>query len=287
MATRISPLADIDSRAELGRNVEIGPFCRIGPNVQLGDGCLLDSHVTIIGHTRIGSGNRFWPNAVIGAEPQDLGFLDAKTYLEIGEGNIFREGVTVNRGAEKEDRTTRIGNRNMLMANSHVAHNCRLRNNVILVNGVLLGGHVHVQDGAIISGNSVVHHFATVGTLAFVSGGCRVMRDLPPYMLATGSDKPTLKTVNHIGMHRAGISEETIRVIKRAHRLLFREYKKTEAVRNGFLAELDGVLPFELTVLLSFIEQQAHGRLGRAREAIRIGPEINTDAPADSQRRAA
>ena len=287
MATRISPLADIDSRAELGRNVEIGPFCRIGPNVQLGDGCLLDSHVTIVGHTRIGSGNRFWPNAVIGAEPQDLSFLNTMTYLEIGDENIFREGVTVNRSAEKEDRTTRIGNRNMLMANSHVAHNCRLHNNVVLVNGVLLGGHVHVQDGAIISGNTVVHHFATVGTLAFVSGGCRVMRDLPPYMLASGSDNPTLKTINHIGMRRAGISEETIQVIKRAHRLLFRGYKKTEAARNSFLAELDGALPFELTVLLSFLEQQARGRLGRAREAIRIAPEGNIDKSTETQRRAA
>jgi UDP-N-acetylglucosamine acyltransferase len=269
MPTRISPLADVDPRAELGRDVQIGPFCRIGADVQLGDGCILDSHVTIVGHTRIGDRNRFWPNAVIGCEPQDRSFIDAATTLEIGDDNVFREGVTVNRGAEKEDHVTRIGHRNMLMANSHVAHNCRVHNNVILVNGVLLGGHVHVQDGAIISGNTVVHHFTTVGTLAFVSGGCRVPHDIPPYMLAAGSDNPTLKTINLIGMRRAGICEATIRVIKRAHRLLFREHKKAEAVRETFISELDGVLPFELTVLLTFLEQQARGKLGRAREAFR------------------
>lgn len=269
MATRISPLADVDPRAELGVNVEIGPFCRIGPQVSLGDECVLSSHVTLVGRTTVGAGNRFWPNAVIGTEPQDLSFRSGHTRLEIGDGNIFREGVTVNMGAEKEDHTTRIGHRNMLMANAHVAHNCRLYNNTILVNGVLLGGHVHVQDGAIISGNTVVHHFATVGTLAFVSGGCRVPHDIPPYMLAAGSDKPTIKTVNVVGMKRAGIAEETIRHIRRAHRLLFREHRKVEEVRHWFEQELQGVFPPELTTLLTFLEQQSRGKMGRAREAFR------------------
>jgi UDP-N-acetylglucosamine acyltransferase len=170
----------------------------------------------------------------------------------------------------------------MLMANSHVAHNCRLHNNVILVNGVLLGGHVHVQDGAIISGNTVVHHFTTVGTLAFVSGGCRVPHDIPPYMLAAGSDNPTLKTINIVGMRRAGISEPTIRVIKRAHRLLFREHKKGDAVRELLLDELNGVLPIELTTLLKFLEQQAGGKLGRAREAFRDSAGHAATGPAEA-----
>ena len=113
----------------------------------------LQSHVTIVGHTTIGERNRFFSNAVIGGEPQDVSYNGAPTRLEIGHENVFREGVTVNRGAEKEDHTTRIGHQNLLMANSHVAHNCHVHNRVILVNGVLLGGHAHVQDGAIISGN--------------------------------------------------------------------------------------------------------------------------------------
>jgi len=142
----------------------------VGPDVVLGDGCRLDSHVVISGHTSVGCNNRFFPHAVIGAEPQDYSYTGSPTRVLIGDDNVFREGVTVNRGAEKEDHVTRIGHRNLLMANSHVAHNCHIHDGVVLVNGVLLGGHVHVHDGAIISGNAVVHHFATLGTLAFVGG---------------------------------------------------------------------------------------------------------------------
>ena len=180
MPVKISHLSQVDPRAELGENVDIGPFCCVGPDVFLGNGCQLVSHVTITGHTTIGERNRFFPGAVIGAEPQDLSYDGAPTRVEIGHENVFREGVTVSRGAEKEDHTTRIGHQNMLMANSHVAHNCHVQNRVILVNGVLLGGHVHVHDGAIISGNCVVHHFSTVGMLAFVSGGSARSRTTCP-----------------------------------------------------------------------------------------------------------
>lgn len=284
MPTRISSLADVDPKAELGSNVEIGPFCRIGPDVQLGDDCVLDSHVVIVGRTTIGRGNRFWPNAVIGGEPQDKGFnAQADTQLHIGENNQFREGVTVHRGAEKEDGVTRIGNGNLLMANSHVAHNCRLFDNTILVNGVLLGGHVHVQDGAIVSGNTVVHHFSTLGRLSFISGGCRVPHDIPPFMLAAGSDNPTIKTINVVGMKRAGISLDVIRIIRRAHRLLFRDHKKLEAAQSILGEELGGVFPLELSTMFTFLEQQSQGRMGRARENQRK-PDANTE---DTQRRAA
>lgn len=269
MATTISSLSQVDSRAKIGDGVVVGPFCVIGPDVTIGDNTVLDSHVSITGHTTIGCGNRFWPNAVIGAEPQDVSYSESPTYLEIGDHNLFREGVTVNRGAEKEDNTTRIGNNNMLMANAHVAHNCHVFNNVILVNGVLLGGHVHVHDGAIISGNSVVHHFTTVGRLAFVSGGCRVPHDIPPFMLAAGSDNPTIKTINLIGMRRAGFSEPTIRAIKKAHRLVFREHKTVDVAAELLAETLDGTIPLELTCLLEFIERQSQGNMGRAREAVR------------------
>jgi UDP-N-acetylglucosamine acyltransferase len=269
MPTRISDLAEVDPRAEIGTDVHIGPFCRVGPHVEIGDGSQLQSHVAIMGHTSAGRNNRFFPGAVIGSGPQDLSYCDSDTRLEIGDDNVFREGVTVNRGAEKEDRTTRIGNKNMFMANSHVAHNCHIFENVILVNGVLLGGHVHIHDGAIVSGNSVVHHFSTLGTLAFVSGGCRVPHDIPPYMLTAGSDKPTIKTINTVGMRRRGINADTIAVIKRAHRLIFRDHKNLEAVHDNFRQELSGLIPFELTTLLSFIARQQDGKLGRAREVHR------------------
>ena len=209
---------------------------------------------------------------MIGGEPQDVSYNGAPTRLEIGHENVFREGVTVNRGAEKEDHTTRIGHQNLLMANCHVAHNCHVQNRVILVNGVLLGGHAHVHDGAIISGNCAVHHFATVGMLAFVSGGSRVPHDIPPFMLASGSDDPCIKTINLVGMRRAGMTEKSIEVIKRAHRLLYREMKPLEAVREIFAEELDGIFPFELSTLLNFLEKQRRGKLGRAREAFRDSP---------------
>ncbi|MCH7687934.1 MAG: acyl-ACP--UDP-N-acetylglucosamine O-acyltransferase [Planctomycetes bacterium] len=283
MPTKISPLSEVNTRANLGDNVEIGPFCVVGPDVTIGDGTKLASHVAITGRTSIGEENRFYPNAVIGGEPQDISYSDTGTRLEIGNNNIFREGVTVNRGAEKEDGTTRIGNGNMLMANSHVAHNCHIFNNVILVNGVLLGGHVHVHDRAIISGNSVVHHFSTVGTLAFVSGGCRVPHDIPPFMLAAGSDNPTIKTVNTVGMRRQGISEKTINAVKQAHRLIFREHKAPDAVRETLYQEFAEVFPYELTMLLKFIEDQRQGKMGRAREAIRdVADSSSTDEAQNS-----
>ena len=280
MTTHVSPLADVHPQAVLGDGVFIGPFCVVGPKVRLGAGCRLDSHVTITGHTTIGERNRFWPGSVIGAEPQDIGYKDGPTRTEIGDDCQFREGVTVNRGADKEDGVTRIGSRCFLMANAHVAHNCHVRDNAILTNGVLLGGHVHVHDYAIISGNTVVHHFTSVGTSAFVSGGCRVVTDLPPYMMAAGSDNPEVVTINLVGMRRRGIAEDTIHLIRQAFKRLYREHKPIAEIRALFTEELQGKLPFELAHLIEFVEMSAGGKNGRGREAVRF-------KPAESQRDAA
>jgi UDP-N-acetylglucosamine acyltransferase len=281
MATKISSRADVDLRARIGRDVQIGPFCTVGPDVILGDRTRLESHVAIFGRTVVGRDNRFAPGCVVGGEPQDVSFQDGVTGIVIGDGNTFREGVTVNRGAEKEDHVTRIGSHNLLMANSHVAHNCHVFDHTILVNGVLLGGHVHVHDWAIISGNSVVHHFSTLGTLAFVSGGCRVPHDVPPYMLAAGSDDPKVETINIVGMRRRGISEEAIRGVKRAHRLLYREHKQLEAIREALAAEYPAGLPKEVALLLDFVERQQRGKLGRGREADRHKPAQPADIYAE------
>jgi UDP-N-acetylglucosamine acyltransferase len=277
MTVRISPLADVHPQAELGERVEIGPFCLVGPHVRLGDDCRLDSHVTIVGHTAIGPRNRFWPGAVIGGEPQDYCYQDGPTRVEIGADNKFREGVTVHRGADKEDGVTRIGNDCYLMANAHVAHNCRLFDRVMLVNGVLLGGHVHVHEHAIISGNTVVHHFASIGTSGFVSGGCRVVTDIPPFMLA---GEEGVVTINLVGMKRRQIPDATIALIKQAHRRLYREHKPLAEVRTQFASEL-AVFPPELTLLLDFCAATALGKSGRAREAVRNLP------PPAMERRAA
>jgi len=273
MATEISPLACVDPRAVIGVDVKIGPFCVIGPQVVIGDENVLDSHVAILGRTSIGNANRFWPNVVIGGEPQDKTYHDGDTSVEIGANNQLREGVTVNRGADKEDGCTRIGDWNLLMSNSHVAHNCHVRNHTILVNGVLLGGHVHVHDRAIVSGNSVVHHFSTIGTLAFISGGCRVPHDVPPYMMWAGSDDPGVRTINLVGLQRSGMTPAGIARVKSAHRLLYREHQPLAAVRAHFVAECGPDLPDDIQILINFLEAQRAGRMGRAREAVRTTPE--------------
>lgn len=288
MTTRISSMSQVDPAARIGDGVEIGPFCVVGPNVTIGDGTHLKSHVVLGGHTTVGNNNSFWPFSVIGGDPQDVSWQNSDTQIVIGDHNCFREGVTVNRGAEKEDGITRIGNHNLFMANSHIAHNCRIFNNVILVNGVLLGGHVHIHDGAIVSGNSVVHHFSTVGRLSFISGGCRVPHDIPPFMLAAGSDNPELKTINIVGMRRAGISNSTIEVVKQAFRLLYRRNRPLSEVHQHFDETLGGVIPMELSLLLQFVENQRAGKLGRAREAIRHKPtEAETQTHSSQERKAA
>lgn len=279
MANSISPLAQVDRRAELGSDVYVGPFCLIGPHARVGDRCRLDSHIVITGNTTLGSDNRIFPHCVIGGEPQDYSYKGSPTRVEIGDGNTFREGVTVNRGAEKEDHITRIGNHNLLMANSHVAHNCHIFDHVLLANGVLLGGHVHLHDWSAISGNTVIHHFCSIGTVAFVGGGCRVVADVPPYMLAAGNDDPSIATINVVGMRRRGISAATIAIVRRAHRLIYRHHQKLAEVREVFAKEFGDCLPIELARLLDFVEKQQAGKNGRAGEARRDAP-----AAADDQK---
>lgn len=275
MARLISHLSEVHPRATIGNNVSIGPFCTLGPDVVLGDDCILDSHVVLTGSTIIGDRNRFWPHTMIGGEPQDRSWKAADTGIVIGDDNEFREGVTVHRGADKEDGTTRIGHRNMFMSNSHVAHNCWVFNDVILVNGVLLGGHVHVHDGAIISGNSAVHHFATVGTLAFMGGTSRATVDIPPFMLHSGSDDPKVHMINIVGMRRRGIAEETIIAVRKAFKLIYRGHHKIQVVREELHREYPR-FPAELETLISFIEYHQGGKAGRGRDGGRGGSFLGT-----------
>lgn len=288
MPTNISNLAYVDPKAEIGDDVFIGPFCHIGPHVTIGNGSILDSHICITGHTTIGERNRFFPTAVIGSEPQDAGYSDAPTRVEIGDDNLFREGCTIHRGAEKEDHCTRIGNRNTFLCNAHVAHNCHIFDDVTLVNGVLLGGHVHVHDRAIISGNTVVHQFCTVGTLAFITGASRTTVDVPPFMICTGNDQFRIRTVNIVGMQRAGISENSVAAVRRAHRLIYRKSKKLDEVRAIFSQELEGVIPIALNTLFEHFEGIKGSKAGRGREeAARNAKIIPEENDQKSTRRAA
>jgi len=288
MPTNISNLAYVDPKAEIGDDVFIGPFCHIGPHVTIGNGSVLDSHISVSGHTIIGERNRFFPTAVIGSEPQDAGYSDAPTRVKIGDDNLFREGCTIHRGAEKEDHCTRIGNRNTFLCNAHVAHNCHVFDDVTLVNGVLLGGHVHVHDRAIISGNTVVHQFCTVGTLAFITGASRTTVDVPPFMICTGNDQFRIRTVNIVGMQRAGISECSVAAVRRAHRLIYRKSKNLEEVREIFSQELEGTIPIALNTLFQHFEGIKGSKAGRGREeAARNAKYIPEENDQNSTRRAA
>jgi UDP-N-acetylglucosamine acyltransferase len=170
MATSIAANAWVDPRAELDEEVEIGPFCMIGPGARIGRGTRLLNNVTLMGRVTLGVDNVLFPNVVIGADPQDISYQVSDTSVEIGDGNTFREGVTVNRASEKEDGATRIGSHNFLMGNCHVAHDCKLGDNILIANGSLLAGHVHVHNNAAISGGCAVHQFVTVGAYSFIGG---------------------------------------------------------------------------------------------------------------------
>lgn len=282
MALHISPLADVDPQAELGDDVQIGPFCVIGPHVRIGDRCRLDSHVVVTGHTAIGADNRFFPHCVIGAEPQDYSYCGSPTRVEIGEANMFREGVTVNRGAEKEDHVTRIGNHNLLLANSHVAHNCQIGDHVVIANGALLGGHVMVQERAFISGNCVVHQFVRVGTLAIMQGGSAISQDLPPFTVARGENG--ICGLNTVGLRRAGFTGEARLELKRLYHALFRGGKNLKLAITAARGEFSTPAA---KVLLDFVAGAKRGvcaDVGRDTERLRAsGREEAELSPAAGQ----
>ncbi len=261
---RIHQMACVDPKAVLADDVEVGPHCFVGPEVTIGAGSRLMNNVSIHGPATIGARNRFFPFASIGAEPQDISFHGEPSRLEIGDGNTFREGVTVNRGTAKDRLLTKIGNNNLLMACTHVAHDCVLEDGIIMANGVLLGGHVHVESFVTFGGASVVHHFATVGRLAFIGGMTRVPKDVPPYMTIEGSPAKVWM-VNKVGCERRGIGEDSIRQLKEAHRLLFRTDLTWEEAFEEILGR-PGCCA-EAQYLVEFLKRQTEmGAKGRARQ---------------------
>lgn len=264
MARNISPLASVDPNAVLGDDVSIGSFCVIGPNVQIGAGTRLANNVTVIGHTTIGEHNVLFPNVVIGADPQDVSYKGEPTRVEIGHYNQFREGVTVNRATTKELGLTRVGNYNYCMANSHVAHDCLVGDNVILANGALLGGHTHVDNRAIISGNAGVHHWVTVGAYSFIGGMSRIVHDVPPFMLVEGHPS-IVRCVNLVGLKRQGFTSDQIASLSETHRLIYRAKMGLEHARE--ILESHSHLTVHVQHLLNFIDLQRKGAHGRQRDS--------------------
>ncbi len=216
----IHPSAYIDPTAELGKNVTVGPHCYVGPHVVLGDDCELRNNATIGSRTTCGRQNVFYAGCVVGEDPQDLKYKGQPTRLEIGEDNVFRECVSVNRGTEVADGLTRIGSHNRFMAYVHIAHDAVVGDGCILSNCVQLAGHVHLEDHVTMGGIIGVHHFTTIGKMAYVGGMTRITADVPPFMSISG-DPSRIRGFNETGMRRWGYGEEQIRSIREAYKMLY------------------------------------------------------------------
>ena len=217
----IDPHALVSPQAQLAADVTVGPFSIIGPGVEIGPRTVVGPHVVINGPTRIGADNRFFQFASIGDAPQDKKYNGEPTRLEIGDRNVFRESCTINRGTMQGAGVTRIGNDNLFMAYSHVAHDCVIGNQITFANCAALGGHVEIGDFVSLGGLTAVHQFVKIGAYAFLAGGAIVQRDVPPYVMVAGNPaEPHM--VNSVGLKRRGFDEEQVRNIRNAYRVLYR-----------------------------------------------------------------
>jgi UDP-N-acetylglucosamine acyltransferase len=266
MANKIHSTAVIDPGAELGDDVQIGPCCVIESGVMIGDRTRIGPQVVIYGGTRIGEDNVIVGQASLGGPPQDLTYKGEPTQLTIGARNTIREFVTINRGTVKGGGITQIGNDCLLMACCHVAHDCEIRDRVIMGNEVMLAGHVLVEEQANISGGAGTHHFTTIGAFAYVGGMTRMPQDVPPYMIFEGHPGRVRK-VNEIGLQRGGYSEVAIEELRTAFRRIFR----SGLPRSQTLKELKNEMPSSPLVahLIRSLENTERGTKGRYRESLR------------------
>ncbi len=217
----IHPTAIVQPGAQLHPTVRVDPYAIIGSQVKIGANTIIGSHAVIDGRTEIGSNNQIFPGAAIGLEPQDLKYKGANSLVKIGDNNQIREYVTINKATE-EGEATIIGNDNLLMAYSHVAHNCVIENNVIIANNVAMAGHVFIESQAVISGVLGIHQFVHIGQMAMVGGMSRINRDVPPYMLVEGNPAK-VRALNFVVLKRKGFSKEDLRQLKKAFRILYHE----------------------------------------------------------------
>jgi UDP-N-acetylglucosamine acyltransferase len=217
----IDSTAIVDSHAELADGVSIGPYSVIGADVKIGAGTVIGSHVVIKGPTSIGKDNRIYQFSSIGEDPQDKKYAAEITRLEIGDRNTIREFTSMHRGTQQDNCVTKIGDDNLFMAYTHVAHDCIIGNNVIMANGASLAGHVHLNNNAILGGFTLVHQFTQVGQYSFAAMGSAITQDIPPFITVGG--KPTRPHgINSVGMERNGISAEDIRLIRNAYKIIYK-----------------------------------------------------------------
>jgi UDP-N-acetylglucosamine acyltransferase len=249
----VHPTAIVSPSARIGSNVVIGPYAVIEDDTEIGDSCEIRSHAVIKRFTTLGESNIVYEGAVLGGEPQDISFVECTSYLRIGANNRIREGVTIHRGSQPDSETL-VGSSCFLMANSHIAHNCRLGDRVIIANNVALAGNVDIQDQAFISGGVVVHQFTRIGRLAMIGGNAKIVQDCLPFVITDGAPGRA-RGLNIVGLRRAGLKPHDIRILKEAYRLLLRSGLSLE----GGLAGLEKMRHPLVAQLLDFVRSSKRG----------------------------
>ena len=252
----ISNQSEIDPKAEIDDGVTIGPWCIVGPGVRIGSGTVIESPVVIRANTTIGTNNRFYQCCSVGEDPADKKFEGEETWLEIGDDNVFREGVTLHRGTGAGGGHTKIGDENLMMAYGHVAHDCIVGSHTVFANNVGLCGHVTIDDWAILGGYAGVNQFLTVGSHAMIGGMTHISNDVPAYMIVSGRPA-TVRSVNTIGLERRGFDKESIAEIREAFKILYkRNYSLQEAI-DQIRVLSENCAP--LTVLVASLESSKKG----------------------------
>ncbi len=252
----IHPTAIVEPGVQLDEGAQVGPYTVIKSDVKIGKNTVIGPHVVIDSHTDIGANCRIFQFSSIGAAPQDLKYRGEETRVIIGDNNVIREFVTINRSTTADIGVTKIGNNNLLMAYCHVAHNCRLGNFVVMANAANLAGHIDVEDYAIIGGLTGIHQFTRIGTHAFIGGASAVAQDVPPYVTASGN-RAKLYGLNLVGLKRRGFSEETLNALRQAYRIIFRSSLILKKAIEKVRAEVPD-LP-EVRHMVEFIEQSERG----------------------------
>jgi UDP-N-acetylglucosamine acyltransferase len=254
---RIHPTAIVDPGAELGEGVEVGPYALVGPQVTIGPRTVVAARAIVERNVRLGADCLVGTGSIVGGDPQDLKFKGEETWVEIGDGTVIREYVTVNRGTAQSFKTT-VGRKCLLMSYVHVAHDCHLGNEVIISNAVQMAGHITIGDYVTISGLTPIHQFVKIGAYAFIGGLSRVTKDVPPFVKAAGSPMK-LYGLNTIGLQRRGFAPETLRELKRAYMLFFQSDLNLSQALERARAELPP-LP-EVLLLIKFVEESERGVL--------------------------
>jgi UDP-N-acetylglucosamine acyltransferase len=253
----IHPTAIVDPKSTIHPSCKVGPYCVIGPDVEVGERCTLHSHVTIQGPTKIGSDNSFFPFSSIGLAPQDISYAGEPTRLEIGDHNVIREFVTINRGTVKGGGLTRIGNRTLIMAYVHVAHDCVIGDDVILANAATLGGHVVVEEWATVGALCPVHHFVRIGAHSFIGGGTTITRDVLPFSKTVAARDTHAYGLNATGLERRGFTKDRIRKLHHAYKVLLASKLNTTQALEKLKSEQDRGEDVEM--LIRFIEASERG----------------------------